>query len=57
MAHICKWKNYNSEDKELRKLIKRIWGEEFYEDKGRLEILMKDTSWLNTFTMFCANHV
>lgn len=53
MAHICKWRNYNPQDEELQTLIARIWGEEFNNSEKRIEKLMKQTSWLQTFTMFC----
>lgn len=53
MAHICSWKKNNPKDKELKMLVKRIWGEEYLKDEFKLENLMEEKSWLQTYTMFC----
>lgn len=29
MAHLCDWKEHNPQDRELRMLVERVWGDEF----------------------------
>ena len=52
MGHILKWKKHDYNDKELKILMERIWGAEFFLH-FKLENLTKQKTWLETNTMFC----